>query len=187
MTRTFIQLAIVTTAVAVVGPALAAPRSVPTAEPAAEPTPAATMTGLCGITQGDLADIIEHYDLEPDMDAVADMLATPFDCSAYGNLCAAVGATNAHTYVCDTWENFRDHESTLHIREHALDQLTTWGTTCTADTEECADACAPDGVLHCEAITIGGSCKNLVICDDWKVRPLWGFGPFVFEKQGPLG
>lgn len=191
MTRTFIQLAVVTTALAVVGPALAAPRSVasssPMAAPTSEPTPAAAQAaGLCGITQQDVTDIVEHYDLTPDMQGVADMLAVPFDCSAYGNLCAAVGAQNAQVYACETWGNFRDHRSVAYIKNVAHQQLTSWAEPCSPDLEACQDICDPDGVLLCDGIAIGGNCQQLAICDDPRLRPLFAFRHLVLQDVGLL-
>ena len=172
MRRTFIQLAIVTTALAVVG--FASPRSSPSSAPEAaapsEPTPvAAQAAGLCGITQNDLADIVEHYDLVPSGPVFQAALQAPFDCSAYGELCSDIGAENAHTYVCGVWTALENHQALAQIRATAVDWLSTWALECPTDEGVCEEFCDPFPVKQCAGVWLGGGCTHLVVCNFYAV------------------
>ena len=179
MRRTIVQITIVVTALAVVGPALAS--SQPAAEPAPTPELAAQLAGLCGITQSDVLDIAEHYDLDPDMPAVQDMLATPFDIEAYGGLSAVMDGQEAHAYACQVWTALEAHVDPTTIQLEAAQVVEAAATTCEPDPEKCAEICDPHGVLHCNGIVVGSVCKQLAVCDIPKLRWLLGFQPLLVE------
>ena len=179
MRSTIIRISIVVTALAVVGPALASPQ--PIVEPAAEPIAAVQAAGLCGITQSDVLDIAAHYDLDPDMPAVQDMLATPFDIEAYGGLSDIMDVQEAHTYACQVWTALEAHVDPTTIQLQAAEAVEAAATTCEPDPEKCADICDPHGVLHCNGIVVGSVCKQLAVCDIPKLRWLLGFKPLIVE------
>src|SRR5262245_60395221 len=66
---------------------------------------AATGNLLCGLTLADVADIVDYYDFDPDMQTLADALATPFDCSAYGELCSEIEPADAQQVVRGAWND----------------------------------------------------------------------------------
>lgn len=132
----------------------------------AEPAPAAAqLTGLCGMTQQEVAGIVAYYDLDPDMQGVAAALATPFDCSAYGQLCAALDPADAHAYACSTWNDLAAHASPMVVTSEAIGLLSSWSDPCTPDLDKCEAICDPRSVNHCDGIRVGLQCKQLALCD----------------------
>jgi len=180
MRRTIIQLAIVSTALAVIAPALAAPRATTVAAPAPEttaasasaPTPAAAQTaGLCGLTQADVAGIVDHYDLEPNWAGFAAALQVPFNCAAYGDLCSAVGAAAAETYACGVWNGLEARASLEAIQHGAVTWLGNNGTACTPNQAVCEDICdGMGGVKTCTGILVNGICRSIALCDLFVIR-----------------
>jgi hypothetical protein len=172
MSRTFIQLAVVSIALAIVGPALAGQRSTtasasPEVAPQAQPTPVAAQAAdlLCGLSQGDVADIIDHYDLAPNMAAFAAALEVPFDCEAYGGLCSALGVDHAHGYACGVWLRLEAHDPFVEIAESAIERLGMWGTPCPANEAVCEEMCDPYAVTECSGLVYHGSCHQIPQCD----------------------
>lgn len=188
MRRTILRIAIVCGALAVVGPVLASDPPTPSAAPidaAGEATPAMQAAGLCGITQSDVNDIAAYYDLAPDMQGVQAMLATPFDCSAYGGLCGALDPVEAKTYACNVWTQLEAHTSAQFIETQAVDWLGDHAGTCPPNPAKCADMCDPYGVLVCDGIEVNGNCKQLAVCDIPKLRWLLGFDDLIIEDLDP--
>lgn len=185
------RCAIAAAALAVVAPVFAATSPTPPASLVAAAVPsnaepaAALAGGLCGITQADLDDIVEHYDLQPDMEGVQDMLATPFDCGAYGQLCGAITPQQAHQYACQVWTQLESHTSMATVEFEAHATLNEWSNLCPPDPEKCEDICDPWGVEHCQGIVVGNQCKQLALCDHPRFN-LFGFKPLVFEAAGPI-
>jgi hypothetical protein len=174
MRRTFIQLAVVSTALAVIAPAVAAPRATPVrtsaplpkAAPATESTPAAAQTeGLCGLTQADVVDIVDHYDLAPKWWAYAEALEVPLNCDAYGELCSAVGPAATETYACGVWLGLEAHVSLAEIRESANQWIDDNTTECTPNEAVCEDVCEEMPILDCFGIMFGGHCRTIAACD----------------------
>ncbi|HET6583720.1 MAG TPA: hypothetical protein VFG69_09735 [Nannocystaceae bacterium] len=180
MRRTFVQIAIVTTALAAVAPALASTQ--PTDAPVAASATTANATqfaGLCGITHDDVLDIVAHYDLEPDPAGVQAMLAVPFDCNAYGGLCNVLDQQEAKAYACQVWGQLEAHAEPTAIELAAAATLAQGGTTCEPDLERCEDICDPHAVLGCDGILVGTACKQLAICDIPRLRWVIGFDPLI--------
>lgn len=189
MKRTIlIQLAVAAIALAVVAPVLAAQDNPETdgivdvivrahaelfEQSAAHPTeqdPVPMISnGLCSLTQSDISDIINHYDLSPNMTALIAAVQTPFNCGAYGQLCSTLTPTQAHVYACSTWNNLKQHKPILDVHTAANSILSQWALNCeVTDATElfCEEACDPHDVFHCNSIKVNGECKPLAICTD---------------------
>ncbi len=155
--------------------ALATPFLVPEISAQERPAPpampaAAQQAGLCGITQQEVASIVAHYELEPDMAGVADALATPFDCSAYGNLCGVLDVPDAHAYVCGVWSNLQQHEAESLVVQEANDHLVQAAETCSGDMAVCEQNCdsiPPGGgaVLSCSGVRMNNKCFSIASCE----------------------
>ena len=171
MKRTIcISLAVAATALTLVGafvlqppPALA---SAPVEVEAAPPIAADSGDLLCNLSTSDVSDIINHYDLDPpSMPAVADALATPFDCDAYGDLCSVLTNNQAHAYACGAWTDMKAHYAPGLVLSRARDRLFDWGQSCTPDPEDCQDICGSKEVLRCSGVLKGGACWAIAMCD----------------------
>jgi hypothetical protein len=122
---------------------------------------------LCGLSLGDVADIIDYYDFNPDMQALADALSTPFDCEAYGELCAEVDPADAYEFVCGTWDDMRmatplpNLLDGIHVR---LDELGIG--TCRPTDQNCAIYCNGAGFITCTGWSFNGHCYPSPECAD---------------------
>jgi len=137
-----------------------------------------------GITPGELNGIVAHYGLDPDMEGVGEMLSTPFDCGAYGELCSALPTAKAKTYACGVWQALESHVSIATVQDLAIDYLDTHANACEADYDTCDAMCHPKDVLQCHGVKIGTNCKQLALCDDSLMRML-GFDDLVLDELGP--
>ncbi|MCH9686003.1 MAG: hypothetical protein K0V04_31500 [Deltaproteobacteria bacterium] len=132
----------------------------------AERAPTSAMTaGLCGLTSSDASDIINHYGFEDaEMNAISDALATPFDCDAYGDLCDALGETDAHNYACGVWGDLEAHVVPATVISVAVDRIQSWGDPCEPSELVCANVCSPRDVWSCVGFLLGGTCVATPTC-----------------------
>lgn len=71
--------------------------------------PTAHASNLCGLTQADVDDVIDYYNMTTSYQAVSPYIAAPFNCSLYGDLCEDMGAARAQAWVCNRWADLLDH------------------------------------------------------------------------------
>jgi hypothetical protein len=122
---------------------------------------AATGELLCGLSFGDVADIIDHYGFNPDMPALADALSTPFDCGAYGPLCSQISETVANEFVCATWDDMQRLAPAGTVIVNIRERLSEIGmTACEPTPLQCAQFCGPfNPVIYCTGFRVnGGPC-----------------------------
>ena len=64
---------------------------------------------LCGLSEADVQDVIDHYNMAGTVQDYTPYLAVPFDCGVYGDLCEDLGAARAEQFVCARWEDGLAH------------------------------------------------------------------------------
>ncbi|MEX1366433.1 MAG: hypothetical protein AB1Z98_25135 [Nannocystaceae bacterium] len=181
---TLLSITSVIAAMAILGPGLAVtPASATTVVDAPPASPASTMAGLCGLTAANVAEIVDHYDLDPDMGAVAQSLSTPFDCGSYGELCNGLTTIEARNYACSVWHDLDDGRPMTAVINRAVDRLHNHLGTCTPDFETCEEICDPYEVISCSGVLWNGACLELAACDYFPDL-IWNV-PF-FEVLGPI-
>lgn len=148
---------------------------------ASEPVPAAS-GGVCGLTAAQVADIIGHYELEPDGPAMSAALEAPFNCEAYGQLCQVAGSPQkAHNYACDVWLNMEAHVPLVEVQSAAVITVNEWGP-CEPEWPDCEDICGSRPVASCSGVAFNGKCNAIAMCD-WFTLPYEI--PF-FDFLGPV-
>ena len=115
---------------------------------------------LYGLSQGDMNDIGEYYDLDPSaQDVMEAMLTSPFNCGHFGDLCDMVGPTRANPAIALVYE--------LALAETAISSLVA---TVDADVDEKEDdwleEIYPEGIPEDDPFWDFGS-SSAQTCNAW--------------------
>lgn len=120
---------------------------------------------LCGLSLGDVADIIDYYNFTPDMQALAAALSTPFDCEAYGELCTELDLADAYQFVCGTWNDMKMATPLPNLIDNIRVRLDEFGIgTCEPTPQNCAAACQGQPVIYCTGMRFNGRCYPTPNC-----------------------
>ena len=83
-------------------------------------TAPARAANLCSLTQAQVQDVLNYYNVSMTYNQVLPWIAAPVNCAQYGDLCAEVGgATNAATFICGVWTDAKNHVSKATMASNA--------------------------------------------------------------------
>ena len=78
---------------------------------------------LCSLTQAQVQGVLTWYGSSYTYNDVVPYIASPLNCSTYGDLCEEVGATRANTFICDRWAELKNHVPTATVIANAAAQF----------------------------------------------------------------